>query len=118
MEHVHIKQFESISNAYKVLRYARNLVDRGWCRKHAFIVHEGRKIARCSSQAMSDAAYDLNADWFEAEQFFKNAIGMHDIPGWNDRDERTKSEVLAAFDKAMSVAVVSNLIKQSHCDLL
>lgn len=44
----------------------------------------------------------------KAEEFLVKAIDAltyWSVPSWNDRDERTKEEVLAAFDKAIVLAI-------------
>lgn len=49
----------------------------------------------------------VDTDWpdiWEAERLVHVAVGTDDAAGWNDDEDRTHSEVLAAFDKAIALA--------------
>ena len=116
--HERIEQFEIETDAVRVLRRAKEMVEAGWVQRTAFCENaDGGKRARCASQAISDAAMELKTDWFAAEQLFKHAIGIWYIPGWNDHPKRIKEDVLAAFDKAMSIAW-NDHIKRTKEDVL
>jgi hypothetical protein len=106
MKHEPLKQFEIETDAKRVLRRAKEMLqtDVGWCQKTAFLEEGGIIISRCASMAIVDAALELHTDWFEAEQLFQHAIGIRYIPGWNDHPMRIKEDVLAGFDKAMMLA--------------
>jgi len=49
-------------------------------------------------------AYDLIDTTSAPFQYFRLAAGCEDIIAWNDAPERTHAEVLAAFDRAITLA--------------
>jgi hypothetical protein len=108
MKHEHIKQFEiaTESDAKRVLRRAREMVKAGWCQKWAEQIDPWRRIhSRCASRAIEDAANELRLDDFVPLALLTKVIGTpYNIPMWNDAENRSKADVLAAFDKAMRIA--------------
>jgi hypothetical protein len=103
-KHERIEQFEIETDAVRVLRRAREMVEKeGWSKRIPYEVIYGKK-ARCAGFAIEDAARELKMDPFEAEQFFQHVIGLVYIPGWNDHPKRIKEDVLAAFNKAIRIA--------------
>ena len=87
--------------ALEVLRAGRANVKAGWT-KGAY--RRGQSF--CARGAI-DAACDQE-QWktkLDARRLFAIAIGTESIEDWNDHPRRTKSEVLGAFDAAMSLAL-------------
>ena len=89
---------------------ARDIVSRGWCRKH-YQRCGWRTWFRqqyCALGAIMEAAGNDDAI-VGAGRRFAAANGMesiwlyrHAIPLWNDAPNRTKAEVVAAFDRAIA----------------
>jgi hypothetical protein len=83
----------------KLLIAARELVERGWCKG---IVPGGV----CADFALSHS-YRWHRDGDplaldKAMDRLQRAIGPVRVPVWNDRPERTKEDVLAAYDRAIA----------------
>ena len=101
----------------ELLKRARALVEGGWCQGRAFqhSVATG-KMQYCMVGALSEAAgrnnFHSELELYIADSGFVAtafrrltiAVGYASIPGWNDQPERTRGEVLAAFDRAIAVA--------------
>lgn len=88
----------------EVLRKARELVSdpAHWCQGY-FRCGE----AYCSAGAL---LYTTRDEWLEdkAYGFMLAATGQsHSISGWNDDENRTHAEVIAAFDRAIALAETS-----------
>ncbi len=92
------------SRKTQILIRAKQLVKRGW-RKHAF--YSGVWIFKryCVVGAIDEAEKELHSDgpWREIVNIFQfaNSIQNTSVAKCNDSYFRTKSEVLAAFDKAI-----------------
>jgi len=87
-------------DAHEVLVAARNLIDReGW--RQDFGV-EG--VERCAVEAISDSTVGISAD--DVSAVLASVLGVPNswglIGAWNDAPERTKQEVLDAFDRAIA----------------
>jgi hypothetical protein len=79
----------------KLLIAARERIERGWCQKKMRL---GGEV--CMVGAMADARANE-----EAWRRMARATGIANLAvlaDWNDRPERTKEEVLAAFDRAIA----------------
>lgn len=101
-----------MSNAPEILRATKELlVTKGWVQGR-FIDESGQ---RCLSGALNDAG-DLGrrtftwatVDMMEAREALERAIGTHSVVAWNDADERTFEEVLAALDTAAASFATQN----------
>lgn len=79
----------------QALRKARTLIDTaGW------IQHEARTPAGfCALGALMQVGL-----MYQTYHGFCEAIGCKAISTWNDAPERTKADVLAAFDRAIAAA--------------
>jgi hypothetical protein len=82
----------------EVLRAARAKIERGWC-QHAYQV--GADV--CAMGAILYATDPCRART-GAIDVLAGAIGGKGICDWNDSPLRTQAEVLAAFDKAITLA--------------
>ena len=100
-----------------ILMGARALIRKGWCQHNNAEDQDGdgvevsHKFAKkfCPHGALCRVAGSANpVTWYEGvlEAFsaFRHAIGDVDIATWNDRKDRTKAQVLEAFDKAIQEA--------------
>ncbi len=67
------------------------------------------KGTMCASMAIGFVVVDVDRDLsMAAHAILAQAIGLGDtamIPFWNDKKERTHAEVMAAFDKAIDLAL-------------
>ena len=88
---------------------ARALIERpeNWGKGH-FIQWHGETPAYCASGALN-YAMTHSAVWMShslAYQFMGSSVGCSPLKlsDWNDAEERTHSEVLAAFDRAIELA--------------
>lgn len=97
--------------AIDILAEARRLIDEvGWC-QGTFEKHgPNGVVGYCQSGARCEARRRLGSDsdsyWvaFDVSRVaFQNAVGRRDLFEFNDAPERTKQEVLAAFDRAMEL---------------
>jgi coenzyme F420-reducing hydrogenase delta subunit len=94
----------------EVLTKARALIDcpERWCRGGlALRDRMGGVLAMCAMGACYYAANETFHDQMDAVSELRKAIGLpkgRAISDWNDAPERTHSEVLAAFDKAIELA--------------
>jgi hypothetical protein len=84
---------------HEVLVAARNLIDReGWI-QNAHYAPEGR----CVRGALSDVTRGkTDLGYYHATRAFSDVVDEVLIGAWNDHPDRTKAEVLAAFDKAIA----------------
>ncbi len=60
-------------------------------------------IAECGGRTSTSSE---SAAIEAANRAFRKAIFRVSIPGWNDAPGRTEAEVLAAFDRAVDLAMV------------
>jgi hypothetical protein len=85
---------------------ARNKIDRvGWIRLGAVPCIALTPGAACALNAITDDEEDAIRLWRPAAEAFAEAAGIghwSGIPVWNDHRDRTKAEVLAAFDAAIA----------------
>ena len=104
----------------EVLRYAKKLIERGWCQKWSAVDHEKRPVDPwddnacewCATGAIRAAAYriDGNISEYNKTNFLTQCyIAVERAtchPGrlvrWNDEPLRTQHEVLSAFSKAIT----------------
>ena len=99
----------------QILIEGRRVVERGWCqrasaRNASGIPCEWDEPAACqwcSTGAMLHVVSMFVWEHAGALNFLRQAIGQHSIVGWNDAPERTKEEVLAAFDRAIQLSIDS-----------
>lgn len=85
----------------QILINARKLIEIGWTQHTSHEVIDGVHCY-CVSGAICRAAWDscYAIATSNARLKFEKIINEN-IPLWNDKPERTKEEVLAAFDKAI-----------------
>lgn len=115
------------TRAFEVLRDARNLIEQGWCQGRLKFTREDGTLAYCAAGALSE--FDSDTKWAapkrEPYAYLWSAIHDRECPPvgkvvsawvdviwtsieeWNDDFEREKDEVLAAFDRAMLAALLS-----------
>jgi hypothetical protein len=94
------------------LREAKALVAKGWTRgdwaKDAqgepVFEREPEAVCWCASGALFAASEAGFASAGVLHDVFSQANEIETISVWNDAPERTQSEVLAAFDKAIELA--------------
>lgn len=90
-------------SAVDILRSARALIERQWCQGNDKASAANHAYGHCvvSALAYSDPWYQV------ARDALQTAIGadswLH-VVAWNDAPERTKEDVLAAYDRAISAA--------------
>jgi hypothetical protein len=90
----------------EILRAGKaNIETRGWCQGDEATIHGPPNGPCCVATAMpSGPEFDhslLAIDLFKETNGIDPKIG---IGAWNDAPERTKEEVLAAYDKAITAA--------------
>lgn len=84
-----------------LLRGKTNICREGWSQGS----DAARGKGRCASTAMFRETY-MVSKIVEASAFFRRANDIKgSIVNWNDAPERTQTEVLAAFDKAIELAI-------------
>lgn len=98
--------------AIDILRVARGYVADGWTQGE--LARDGERISRmpwdpracsfCMRGAVVKAvgSIEIRGDAGVAHKALCDAIGSKRIPKWNDAANRTKAEVLAAFDRAIA----------------
>ena len=100
----------------EILTRARELVEDGWCQGHAAADHCGRAVAPISAFACNWSAQGaLERVWMRHEDHFGDALGAFERANlalsstvgttpqaWNDAEGRTLTEVLGAFEDALS----------------
>lgn len=95
----------------ELLVAARDLIEtKGWCQKAS--ARDARGIItpflgpRTASFSMSGALCSLMnpvlEPWRKASEILRSVVGCA-IGLWNDKHDRTKEEVLEAFDKAIAI---------------
>lgn len=100
-----------MSNA-DILKAAKHILTEGtWVQGDHLACAGGDCGCYCAATAIGEAinlaGIKRCMDIHPAFGIFKNAAGIpltDGIGGWNDAPERTKDEVLAAFDKAIALA--------------
>jgi hypothetical protein len=94
------------------LREARALIERGWtqlvsardCDGNPVDCDQPNAVSFCAVGAVS-RAYDCDYDAScPAHEIVSRVVGTVWVDQWNDVEERTQAEVLAAFDKAIALA--------------
>lgn len=104
------------------LKYARVLLESGWCQQAEAWDESGMAVepwdlaAVCWSLpgAVLAVAHDAGSDFDETVELASMALALalkfppESLQGWNDLPERTKREVLAACDRA--IALVPDLV--------
>lgn len=94
------------------LMHAKTLIKRGWCQGAGNRETRSwfrRKTSYCSFGAMRAVSGGDYMRGVELAAIFNAANGNHlqllkELWAWNDAPERTKADVLAAFDKAIAYA--------------
>lgn len=84
------------------LQAARALIAKGWCQGGPVKEVNGAECV-CSLRAIQVSTPDFARN-HAAYTALCQAISMPTVVGWNDAPERTKDEVLAAFDGAIALA--------------
>jgi hypothetical protein len=87
----------------QVLRKARRLIKRGWCKGIMRRYRYGKVVGHCALGAIVDAiGSPYGPKHNDAVGRFENVIRTNSsITTWNDSPFRRKAEVLAAFDRAI-----------------
>lgn len=83
-----------------------NIEARGWCQGDGKVFDPLRRYGFCVGSSLGPVTFD-NPEMTKVCDMFKIANGISLLSGlgdWNDAPERTKEEVLAAFDKAIALA--------------
>jgi hypothetical protein len=105
-----------MKDALDILMEARPWIDKGWCQQWLSVDARGRAcdtlggkaVAWCAIGAVTKVT-DWPAAGNEALRYLAQAIGKgdatNDIGIWNDDPDRTKEEVLEAYDRAISLAL-------------
>ena len=88
-----------MSTAETLLEAAGMIRARGWCQGEFFDA-DGRV---CAMGAIHRAAGWHEALIVAAERHLRSVVGR-DVPGWNDAGGRKADEVIAALEKAASLA--------------
>jgi hypothetical protein len=88
-----------------LIKAKRILIERGWCQGAYW---KGKHEAFCCLGAIANSSRDkLTSEdcmnYCDACDRLKTSIKCDDIPAWNDSPERTKTEILAAFDRAIAL---------------
>jgi len=96
------------------LSQAKQLVEDGWCQHLFAIPEDDERFNYCTVGAMCSTTFDKGETFDKMVNTFIKANNlppsdyvmgkMTSITIWNDAPERTKEEVLAAFDKAIAYA--------------
>ncbi len=107
-------------NTKTILEKARELMRRGWCKYASARTRDGLEtypsdqhaVSFCASGAcervVSDQHYSstktfpASVDYNAAMMFLCGALRTNSIPEWNDDPDRTKAQVLVAFDRAIA----------------
>jgi hypothetical protein len=103
-------------DAVDLLVEARMWVDKGWCQNWYAETEVGVRCTPLDSLASSwcmlgalaraseSELRDRTGFYFDAEELLVDAVGEWP-PDWQDAPGRTKEEVLAAFDRAISLGL-------------
>ncbi len=89
------------SETVRVLRAARERIERGWCQGTG-LDERGNVCALAALGGQFRDGQTMFAD--RAMRLLRDAIGGRCVPEWNDAPGRTKSDVLAAYDRAIAAA--------------
>jgi hypothetical protein len=96
----------------EVLTKARELIAKGWAQGAYAVDDEGTVVRLADATAFCPAGAILCQANFatrdDAFDMLKHVVGTN-IVGWNDARDRTQAEVLAAFDRAISLAAERRL---------
>lgn len=107
-----IPKFVSNDVAVK-LAQAKQLIEEGWCQNLFAVPQDEERFSYCVIGAMYSTldkgeVFDKMVDTFIAANGIPSSDYMMgkttNITSWNDSKDRTKEEVLAAFDKAINYA--------------
>ncbi len=92
-----VKESETVT----ILRAARERIERGWCQNEGMDA-DGNV---CALVALGEQ-FTYGQDLFRSEpmRLLREAARSLCIPEWNDAPGRTKSDVLAAYDRAIAAA--------------
>jgi hypothetical protein len=103
--------------AREVLMDARGRIQQGWCQGADARDADGRRVAPWSPDARSWSvlgalvasegdldvrAHATGAELGRAVSVLAEAVGSSSLQAWNDEPERTRDEVVAAFDRALA----------------
>ncbi|WZO97276.1 hypothetical protein EP7_004300 [Isosphaeraceae bacterium EP7] len=88
------------------LNEARKLVEKGWCKGTSARNAAGEPTGTTDVDAVAWCPYGAmgaipGASFIRTTDRYRKSIGRLAISKWNDEPERTKEEVLAAFDRAI-----------------
>lgn len=108
-----------VNEVVSMLRQARSFIERGWTQRYYAVDEHGEKAWACGSDAARWCIRGaVIASAAEREDFtirhkvysylVQGSGNEHEdsITSWNDDPNRTKEEVLAAFDRAIALAEV------------
>jgi len=95
----------SESPLVETLKRARTMVADGWCRETGSNAQGGV----CAQVALGRAMGLSHRDFLTGKaepvfEVFRRAIGGTDIIEWNEHPQRSQSDVVAAFDRAIDLA--------------
>lgn len=101
-----------MSKVRQILQEARNLIAAGWTKGTFARNADGQAVPNDSKSAqcfctigairrVADHGSEPLGPYLEAVVAVRQAAGTRNIPSWNDNSNRTKEEVLEAFDKAI-----------------
>lgn len=94
----------------EILRAGKQRIETlGWCQGDEKAMGHDGKLGYCTATAMCDG--DLKSS-LDAIGFLKKVNGIDDKAGifvWNDAPERTKEDVIAAYDKAIAEAELNGI---------
>ncbi len=92
-------------NRREILTAAKQLIEtRGWAKGDEQVFAEGCPHGFCVATAVTKTLWDNISAQADVLRAFREANGIEPvitIGAWNDAPERTKEQVLAAFDKAI-----------------
>jgi hypothetical protein len=95
-----------------LLTQARALIETGWCRGSSARDAKGlvtpfggeKAVSFCASGALVHLSYCMTKAFRDASAALHKAVGAFgSLAYWNDAPERTKEEVLAAYDRAIQM---------------
>ena len=94
------------------LRFGKmNIISRGWCQFDDKVFDPTKEHGCCVASALPYCG-GTEDDVMAPVRLFKRANGIDPnmaVGHWNDDPARTKEEVLAAYDKAITLAEQENL---------
>jgi hypothetical protein len=89
----------AVSPVTELLVGGRANVAKGWCQN---VYRRGDNVCILGAIGFSNAKFN-EISW-RAVVFLEQATHWRDISQWNDESDRTKEQVLAAFDTAIAFA--------------